>query len=199
MDKVEPDYSNAIEIEGVEQETKPAVIEKPATLNALLMALTEADNALEEIDLDQQIDLLESGKVKVDSYKYVIDKLEQQERYLFEREKEYAAAKKQVQNAQKRIKEHLVFVLQNNGFEKFTGHEYTVSLRKARPSVIIKADANASLKMKFRDLIETKYEWKKSAVYDLLSKGENPDLEEFASIKESVHARFAVNKERDKE
>lgn len=168
--------------------------EDDKSLNKLLMALTEVDNSIADVDYEVQADLFDKGKIKVDSYKYLIDKLDAQAEYFERREKEYYEAKKHCQNASRRLKDQLTFALQNNGWEKFTGHEYVVALRKSKPSVVLKAEATPKLRLKYPELIETEYKWKKTAVGDLLRTQPDHDIAELASLKESVHVRFSLNK-----
>jgi hypothetical protein len=74
------------------------------TLFGLLAALKAVDEDMIELNLDEQIDLIENGRVKVDSYKYVIDKLEVQAIFLKQREEEIVKARRTIENNIKRIK-----------------------------------------------------------------------------------------------
>lgn len=165
------------------------------TLNQLLIALSNADEELSEFDPNQQLDLMEAGKVKVDNYKYILDKLEAQEFYLSAREKEFTAARKAIQSHIRKLKDNLLFALQNNGFEKFTGHQFIVSKRRAAPAVEIIAggDPTALHMMKFSDYIRIKYEWNKEAIR--LNIGKDPLVDELATMRETYYTRFSPNKE----
>lgn len=164
------------------------------TLWGLLSALKAVDDEMIEINLDEQIDLIENGKVKVDSYKYVLDKLEVQSIYLKKREEEVEKARKAIEANIKRIKEHLIKSLRENGFDKFTGNEYVVKLQRAAPAVEIKAEPTAALKIRYPDLIRTKYEWDKTAVKDRLKEGD-PAVAELAGVRETFYAKFSLVKD----
>lgn len=170
--------------------------ESPNTFHQLLMALQSADDAIESVDLDKQIDLLEGAKIKVDNYKYLIDKLELQSEYLLAREQEFAAAKTSVKKNVARLKEHLIFALQANQFEKFTGHEYVVRQAKAAPSLDIKAsEPTLSHAIKYPDYVRTSYNWDKKSLLEALKLGEDPGAQLIAGLKQTVYIKFSVNKE----
>jgi len=176
-----------------ETSTALAVAEpaKPTLFN-LLSALKAVDEEMIELNLDEQIDLIENGRVKVDSYKYVLDKLEVQAEFLARREKEINKAKKAIEANIKRVKEHLVKSMQDNGFDKFTGNEYVVSLRKnGRPAVDIKAEATAAMKIKYPDLIKTEYSWVSDAVRAKLKEGDH-EIMALAGFKQTYSAIFSL-------
>lgn len=172
----------------------PEQHEAPSTLHALLMALTQADDDMQEtLQLDQQSELIEAGRIKVDSYKYLLDKLEAQEAMLDKWVQEYLDARRAIQNNRKRLIEHLTFALRSNGFDKFTGNQYVVSLRKAPPSVEVKGEPTAGHKLKYSEFVRTKYEWDKTAIRDALKAG-NESAAELAALKETVYPKFTVLK-----
>ncbi len=169
--------------------------EKPKSLHSLLLALQAADEEMEEIDLSLQIDLMDGAKIKVDNYKYIIDKLETHEAFLKKREDEYAKARRAIQSQVKRIKEHLLFALQSNHFEKFTGFEYVVSQQKAPPSVSLKvSEPTISHAIHFAEFVRTSYDWDKIAIKAALKEG-NETVANIAEMKENIYPRFTLNRE----
>jgi hypothetical protein len=169
--------------------------EKPESLHSLLLQLQACDDAMLEIDLGKQIDLMDGAKVKVDSYKYILDKLEAQESYLAAREKEYATAKKTIQSNIKSIREHLVFAMVANGFEKFTGNQYAVTMQKSKGAVHLKqGDPDIYKAMQYSDFVRTDYSWDKSAIQKALSEG-NAQVSEVAELRVNTFPKFSVLKE----
>lgn len=167
---------------------------KKPSLNELLMRLTEADDALHEFDFDTELDLLEQGKVKVDNYKYILDKLAVHSLFLQQRIEEYTKARRVVDNSIRRIEKHLVFALQNNGFSQFPGVEWQVRLQRSAPAVELKiSEPSAAMKIKFPDYIRTTYAWDKTAIRDALKSGDEA-ASELATLRESWHARFSLLK-----
>lgn len=169
--------------------------EKSLTLNQLLMKLTEADDDLAEFDFTAEADLIEAGRVKVDNYKYVLDKLEALEAVYDKWLKEYQAAKRTVAANRERLAKHLVAVLQQNGFDRFPGNQFQVAVQRATPAVELKvSEPNPQLKIKYPDYIRVKYEWDKTAIRDGLKTGDT-SAAELAALKETFYARFSIKKE----
>lgn len=172
------------------------LVEPPKpTLNSLLASLKAVDDEMIEVSLDEQLDLIENGRIKVDNYKYILDKLEVQAIFLEKRREEIQKSLQVINNNIKRIKEHLIYALRSNGFEKFTGHEYVVSVRKAAPAVEVKAEPTVAMKIKYPDYIKTKYEWDKTALKEAVKRGDDPELAELAGLRETFYPKFSIVKE----
>lgn len=187
-------------------ETTERTIVKPKSLNELLQALCLADEAMLEIDLDEAPDLLEQGKVKIDSYKFILDRMESIAEELKRKENEYKTARKSVESQRERLMGHLMYALETNGFEKFTGHQYKVRLQYSEFVDLKLSEPGAHHKIHFPDLIKTTYEWRKSDIKRLLKTDvEKLDSEadktmaekvrEFASIGKRPGIRFSVLKD----
>lgn len=172
----------------------PPEPKKPTTLSQLLHALTEADNAFVTLSLEEHIDLMEAGRVKVDNYKYLLDKMKSQEEILDKWVDEYTAAKRIVANNRRRLQEHLVYVMKSSGFEMFTGHRFRVKIQKSKPAVQMAIEPNDLLKLKFPEIIRTKYEWDKVKVYELLKSGDEK-ISELGTLKESLYPSFSIVKD----
>ncbi len=174
------------EIDSCQDENEPLFV--------LLQRLQAVDQSFDDIGLDGEIDLLNKGKVKIDAYKYILDKLASQIWYLDQRLDEYSRAKKTVDNAQKRVKSRLLEALEANEFTKFTGHRWVVSVRKANPSIEISGTGiiDDSLKERHPDLIKTSYVPDKTAIKKALQAGQKLD---WATLKETTYVSFSINKE----
>jgi len=168
----------------------------PTTLFELLAALSAADDAMGEFDFAQSIDLLENGRVKVDNYKFILDKLDAQEIILDKRAKEYSEARRVVAANRDRLERHLVHCLQQNGFDQFAGYQYKVKLSRGRPSVEIKgvSKPTPAMKIKYPDYSSTKYEWDKDAIGHGLKSGDAAAAE-LAALKDSYYAKFSIIKD----
>lgn len=169
--------------------------EKPKSLYQLLLALQASDDACENLDLSAQIDLVDGARIKVDNYKYILDKLEAHECYLALREKEYASAKKTIQSNIKRLREQLIFSLQANGFDRFTGNQYIVVQQKAKASVSLKmGEPDVFKALTYGDFVRTAYVWDKTAIAKGLAEN-HPQVREIAELKQTVFPKFLINKE----
>lgn len=169
-----------------------------SSLNQLLMKLTEADDELAEFDFTKEQDLIEQGRVKIDNYKFILDKLDALEAVYEKWIREYTVAKKSVAANRDRLAKHLVWTMQQNGFDKFAGHRYQVSVQRASPAVELKiSEPNLQHKIMYPDYIRVKYEWDKAAIRDALKAG-SEDAEKIAQLKDSFYAKFSVRKELEK-
>jgi hypothetical protein len=175
-------------------ESTAQVQDESEPLFILLQRLNAVDQSFQDIGLDDEIDLLNKGKIKIDAYKFILDKLAAQLWYLDQRLDEYQKAKKTVNNAQSRVKSRLLEALEANEFTKFTGNQWIVSVRKASPSVEISGtgEIDVSLKIKHPDLIKTTYTPDKTAIKKALQAGEELG---WASLKEANYIAFTINKE----
>lgn len=163
------------------------------SLNQLLLKMTEVDDGMLELSLDDQIELIDAGKIKVDNYKYFIDKVDAQAELFKKWEREFREKKQVMENLSKRIKDHMIWSMNNNGFKKFTGERYVVTIRRAKSSVVVTSKPTPEMMLDFSDLIRTKYEWEKDKIATALKTG-NEDVAQFASFKENYSAKFEVNK-----
>lgn len=164
------------------------------TLESLLSRLTAIDDELIDLDLDEQVELMEQGKVKVDNYKYIVDRMDAQADLYKKWAEEHSKAEKALRIKRKQLLNHLLFSLQKNGFQKFTGNKYQVTIRKARPAVELKVGASALLKIRHPELIKTAYSWDKTEIGKRLKEGDE-SLAEIAALKETHFAHFSIAKE----
>jgi hypothetical protein len=171
--------------------------EKP--LHKLLRALKEADDCIENINWDEQDALMEAGKLKVDSYKYIHDKLTLQLEHFTDLVKRFTEAKKSAQSNLNGFLRHLQWAMESNGFEMFTGQEYLVKLKPSEYCEI-KEDMECLPKHKiiYGDFVRIKYEWSKTAITKALE-SDDPDLrakaEQLARIGVRHKPEFSIIKE----
>jgi len=192
-------------MDSIDQSPEPPerTIVKPKTLNELLQALCLADEAMLEVNLDDDPDLLEQGKVKIDSYKYLMDRMETISDELKRKENEYKTARKTIDNQRERLESHLMFAMENNGFEKFVGHQYKVRMQYSEYVDLKLSEPAAHHSIHFHDLIKTTYEWKKTDIKRILKSAPESETDkamaekvrEFASIAKRPGIRFSVLKD----
>ena len=187
-------------------ETPARTLVKPQTLNELLRALCLIDEAMLDVDLNAAPDLLEAGKVKIDNYKYLLDELELRQEHMKRKKDEYAKAEATLKNQAKRLKEHLVYAMQANGFEKFSGHEYKCWVQYSESVELKLTEPGAHHKIHFPSLVKTTYEWKKNDIRRILKadiekiqsesdRAMAEKVREFATIAKTPGVRFSVLKD----
>jgi hypothetical protein len=180
-------------------------IVKPKTLNEILRSLVLIDEAMLEVDLSEAPDLMENGKVKIDNYKFLIDEMEMRRDHMNQKKQEYAKAEKTLENQIRRLKEHLVYAMTANGFEKFTGNEYKCWVQYSESVELKLTEPGPHHKMHFPSLIKTTYAWKKDDIKrmlkaDMASLAEKDrataeELRQVASIVKNPSVRFSVMKD----
>ena len=167
------------------------------SLRQLLDKLTDVDAQMGDLDLDLEEDLIECGAIKIDNYKYLIDKMETQVLFLKAREKEYAEARKHVENTIDRMFARVLNAMTDGvkKYQQLEGNQWKVRLHKSKAAVETKVEASAKLRVQFPDLIKAEYSWQKNAIYKAIQAG-STDLEPIASLRETVSPRFSINKEK---
>ena len=105
--------------------------------NELIEKLLSCDGELSaEMELKlSELDL--SIPSKVDSYRYIMDRLEAEEEYFSAKANEYHAATKVLANARLRIKDQLKHQMQEQGLEVLCGNDYQFKLSKTKGSVLV--------------------------------------------------------------
>lgn len=175
------------------EEIKPldALQKENPSLHRILMGINELDDAIEDVDSDAQINLLENGKAKVDGYKAVIDGLEMQEAYYKEQAAMYEAKARAAKSAIARIKKNLLFALTSNQFTMFTGNLFVVKIQRAAPAVETNlSEPTQGMKIRYDKFVKTKYEWDKKAIAEAL-KAEDPQAKEIANFRETLYPKFS--------
>ena len=176
-------------------ESAPIAQDDPSSfsLDELLSRLTAADEGALDLDLDQQKELVEHGQVKVDNYKYIDDKMKSHVELLDKWAKEFADAKKVVENRRQNLRKHLVRVMQSNKFEKYTGKRYVLAIQRARSAVDVKAKPDAMTKLSFPNYVRVEYKWNLEALGDAIRQGDE-EVTKFASLVESWYPKYTVAK-----
>jgi len=177
-----------------EEAPQPAAPERPASYYKILQMCNAIDEELIEIDLQEQINLLEDGKAKVDALKHVIDRCEHQAEFYKKRKQEYADKQAALDNNVKRLKKYVTRSMLDNNFTQFTGNEYMVKLQKAAPSLIVNGEPTIDHKIKYDEFVITKYEWDVKALKEALKNG-NPSAAEIGRLETTIYPRFYLNKD----
>ena len=180
-------------LEAVKQSLPAFVPSERMSLPQILNLMTQVDEGLINASLDDMKWLMNQAELKVDAYKHVKDQLEEVESRLDKKVKEFTKAKKVVAKQLKRLSELMTHSLQKNGFTKFKGEEYRVSLVCNSRTTITKREPTAMDVVNHPQYVRTSYEWDKNA----LAKGLKDGCEFAASvaeIKEKMNPKFDVNK-----
>ena len=162
-----------IEEEAEEAEEEERTFVKPTTLDELLKALCLIDEAMLELDLEDQQVLMEDGKIKVDNYKYLKNKMDAMLVELKSKENEYRTARQSIEKQIDRLMSNMTKAMVDNGFEMFTGNQYKGSIRYYDSVAMQVAKPEDRHAIEFPELVRTTYSWNKKEITPLL-KGKFP-------------------------
>jgi len=166
------------------------------TFFKILQLFQAIDQEVIEANLDQQIDLMNDGKAKVDGLKHVLDRLKVMATYFGGMKDEYAAKEKAINTKIESLHKYIIHSLQTNNFEKFTGNEFTVKLKKNPASCSITGTKKPTVdhKIKYDEFVRTSYEWNLDVIKDALKSGD-PLAQEIATLKHGTKVEFSINTE----
>jgi hypothetical protein len=178
---------------------------KASPLRLILKAITEHDDELNDFDPDMIDQFMLDSREKIDDYKSLIDRLEVLALESETRAKAWDKRAKGYRSKAKQIERKLIYALQSNDFQKFTGNEWQVRIKyseKTEPKFKQPADHHAIHAHKF---IRTKYEWDLIALkaalrplperHDDEMKADHELACELASIVKSPNVEFIPAKE----
>jgi hypothetical protein len=174
----------------VVRENLTDIMEESMSLPNILSLMTQVDEGMINASVEDMTALMEKAELKVDSYKYIIDKFESESERLANKIKDFQASKKVIDSKVERIKSLLVFSMQKNSFTKFNGEEYKVRLQASK-SVAVKREPAAMDMVESPEFVRVKYEWVKPEIKKALDSGKEIS---FAEFKESLAPIFTVNK-----
>lgn len=163
--------------------------EQKRTLWQILTALEMADQELQSSEV--QMDLLQAAETKIDSFKYILTKLESRSKEIQNEIDELSEIKSSLQNKVKSIKALLLKVFKEKGIDKQPGLKYVASLVKKK-NISITVEADSALALQYPKLITRSYKWDVNAFKKDLKR--DPNLKKFAVEELSEQIRFTLKK-----
>lgn len=151
------------------------------TLAGILDMMNRVDEGLEQPDIG--IDLVELIGVKVDSYKAVMDRMDEQIKELGLRLKRLRANRESIEQLMVR---HMV----GNGFERLPGNDWDAVIKYSERCVPLR-DPSAVDALTYPTLTKTKIEWSISTIKDAIKLGGSFD---FAQLVKAPNLNFKAKK-----
>lgn len=144
-------------------------------LHKLLSMLQETETHIDGIDWTRQDPLMEAGKIKVDSYKFIHDKLSAQLLYFDQLATYYKQAKDSAQSQLKGFEDHLKFVMDTQRLEKVEGKDFAIVMHESSF-----CDVNAECLPRHRVIygdkwVKVKYSWALTPIREALD-GDDDEL-----------------------
>lgn len=162
-----------------------------SSLGQLLQILEAADNGLVELDTDSAREILTRLNVKVDCYKYLLEKYEAEIKRVADRQKEYQDLRRVLENKRDSIKSMMAYFMASNNFTSVPGQEWVAKLRETE-SVKVLTDANQDTFIKYFQFHRVKYEWDKEKIKDYIRAGNSFEC---AILETKPSVRFELKKQ----
>ncbi len=162
------------------------------TLEEILARLSDLDNAQVNVEFDPE-NIAGELNEKVDAIKIVLDRLQGESARLRVCAEEFARAAKTVENNAERLKEYVLYAMQQNGFEKLPGKLWRLQVQKAAPALVTEYSPTAETMLEMPSFVERKvgYSWNKEQIKEHLKAGGEF---RYGSLRDSYYVRSYVNK-----
>jgi len=168
-----------------EKQTLPALLKEAHAIEELLI---ETDGEMIPVLTEWMTINEQNMATKIDSYKYVFDKLESGCEFFKKKEEEMRNARKSYENYIQRLKENLKFTMESLTVSELKGHDYRFKLQRIKPKVVILNESVLSAEY-IREKITLEVD--KTAIKEAFDKG----IEVVgATLEEGVSLRSYVNK-----
>ena len=136
-------------------------------LHQLLRMLQDTQSQIDGIDWTRQDPLTEAGKIKVDSYKFIYDKLSAQFLYFEQLAAYYTKAKKSAESQLEGFESHLKWVMETQKVERAEGNDFAVILSQSS-FCDVSAECLPRHRVIFKDWVKVKYSWSLTAIREAL-------------------------------
>jgi len=157
----------------------------------MLNQLHEAEESL--VEQQDWEEILGSLRDKVDSIKFIRDRLQSAYDF-YDREVDRLKAKKtSIQNNLDNLLNYVNNCMKNGDFEQIPGKKWIIATRKNPPTIEIKDDASADYFLNFENFVKRQiiYTWKKNEIKEALAEGELPvELEKLVSKTQNTRIVF---------
>lgn len=142
------------------------------TLFGLLTYLERSDQELIAFDVDLHKEALERAQLKVDNWKYILNRYESRISEIQREIDELVAVKKLLQQNESAAKRFLLWVLKAKSVDKFKGKRWLLNLRQRKKITAMK-EPDTDAMLNFPELVKIGYSWDKKAFDEAFKK--NPE------------------------
>jgi chromosome segregation ATPase len=170
---------------------------KTRTLNALLQDLTSVDEGMLDMSRSALAETVGEIKDKVDALQEVLSRMKSEQDRLKLEADLFTQKRRELENAEKRLKEYITFCLENGGSEKLVGNRYTLSLQ-SREFIKAKAiELTSAMYIEINSLrpgtVKREYSFDASQLKTLASENESIKSA-FCDVTKSTYPMFRVKK-----
>lgn len=164
---------------------------KPDTLFSLLTDLENADSGLVEFNPEEHREKLLGAELKIDAYKYVLNKYESRIEEIAKEIAELTAVKRSLESKSTAMKSMVLWIFKQKQLEKFPGVKYVAQVI-SKKKIVIKTQPDARLYLDFPTLIRREYSWEKREFDKLFATV--PQLKELATEETTDYIKFNLKK-----
>jgi hypothetical protein len=174
------------------------LINENRSLNGLLTVISLVDEGMIELPQSILVETIGSIKDKVDGIQEILSRMKsEQERLKIEAE-HFTQRRRELENAEKRLKDYVVFCLENGGSEKLQGNRYTLTLQKretlkARPNIELGSDLYMELNMLRPGTVKREYSFDAHQLKALALENDMVK-DKFCEISKTTFPTFRVKK-----
>lgn len=161
------------------------------SLNDLLSYLHKADEGLIEFDPEKHKETLLEAEIKIDSYKYILNKYDLAILDAKQNIEAYQAIKKTLENKAERLKNLLLWIMKSKQLNEISGQKHSVKLC-SKDVIAITAEPSAATRLHHPDLVKVKYSWDKVA-FDKAFKNSD-ELKSFAELTKTDFIKFSLKR-----
>jgi len=161
------------------------------TLQEYLNLISDIEDGLIEITPEKLGIVFNGLKQKIDGYVELIEYMQERSVALKQRAQKIQEKAKSLENAEKRIRSYIAFLLDINETPELYGKTYKVGVRRSY-QVEMKEKPTEENQAKYPELMRQKilYEWDKAQIKTILQSGPLP----IAELKENLTTRIGIRK-----
>lgn len=161
------------------------------TLQEYLNLIADIEDGLIEVTPEKLGIVFDGLKNKIDGYVELIEYMQERASALKSKAKKINEKAKALENAEKRIRAYIAFLLDINEAPEIYGHTYKVGVRRTY-QVEMKEEPTEENQAKYPELMRQKitYEWDKARIKEILQTGPIP----IAELKENLTTRIGIRK-----
>ena len=167
------------------------------TFTELISHLDQSDGSMASLSQEDLENLIGDVSTKVDSLADVLTRMKSEQQRLADIANEFTEKKRVIANAEKRLKDYIIFSMKKAKFDKLPGNRYTLSFRKR---VTIKpadreigSETYMDLNARLDGVVKRSYSFDSAKFKELCN--DSPDvLEKYGQLLMIEYPQFTVKK-----
>lgn len=169
------------------------------SLNSILTLLAAVDDGMIELSQSDMAETLGSLKDKVDGIYEVISRMKSEQDRLKSEIDNFTAKKKALENAEQRLKDYVVFAMDQDGNVKLQGNRYTLQMQsreliKVKPFTSLSTTQYVELNTLSPGVVKREYKFD-TTLFKKLAAERKEVLDSYGEVSKTTFPVFRVRKE----